>query len=124
MEQQTTQRRTIRMVLETSPHPLAPHKILEAARATEPGMGLATVYQTLKFLLQAGTICSVEISGSTRFKQSGKTPHAHFHCRECGRLYDVGLPQMVVRLPAPTGFKLDVQEVVLRGVCTECTSDH
>jgi Fur family transcriptional regulator, ferric uptake regulator len=123
MERQTTQRRTIRMVLEASPHPLAPHEILEAARAIEPSMGLATIYRTVKFLLEAGAISAVEISGGTRFERAGKIPHAHFHCRECDRLYDIGLPQISARLPAPKGFRLEAQEVLLRGVCAECTDD-
>jgi len=59
MERSTAQRKAIHGVLEHASRPLSPPEIFNAARAVAPGLGMATVYRTLKRLLDEKTISQV-----------------------------------------------------------------
>jgi Fur family ferric uptake transcriptional regulator len=120
-ERQTRQRSVIRDVIHEAGVPLAPKEILERAQSQVEGLGLATVYRTLKLLIEAGAVVSVEIPGdSPRFEATGKGHHHHFYCRGCARVFEVeGCPGDFASI-APAGFTLDGHELVLFGRCKDC----
>ena len=121
MERDTRQRRAIREVFEAQERPLSPQEVLDTARGRVAGMGIATVYRTLKGLVGERWLVPVELPGeTTRYERAGKEHHHHFHCRDCGRVYEMdGCPKDLKRL-APRGFVVDAHEVVLYGSCAEC----
>lgn len=123
MERDTQQRRAIRAVLRDAGRPLSPQEILDLARGSSPGLGTATVYRTLKGLLEEGWLAAVEVPGEPpRYELAGKGHHHHFHCRRCGRLYELeGCPEDLARL-TPSGFSLEAHEIVLYGRCLGCTA--
>jgi Fur family ferric uptake transcriptional regulator len=121
MVRKTRQRDAIRKVLEDAGRPLGAQEVLDAAEAEAPGLGIATVYRALKGLLEEGWLASVEIPGEApRYEPAGKAHHDHFQCRKCERVYEVD--DCPVRFPRlPKGFLLDGHEVVLTGVCADCS---
>lgn len=121
MDRNTRQRQAIRRVLEEADRPLGPHEVLAAARRYAPGLGMATVYRTLKALLEERRLVSVALPGeSPRYEIAGKTHHHHFRCRTCARVFEIdGCLANLPRL-TPRGFRLEGHEVVLYGVCTSC----
>lgn len=121
MERDTPQRRVIRQVFLEAGRPLGPQEVLEAAAPRSPRLGLATVYRTVKALVEQGWLAPVALPGEPpRYEVAGKGHHHHFHCRGCGRVYEIeGCPAELARL-APEGFVLEAHEVVLYGRCAGC----
>lgn len=117
----TRQRRAImKTVLETD-RPLAPKEILTLAQGHCPRIGLATVYRTLRSLTAEGWLAVVEVpSEPARFERAGKAHHHHFHCRVCGRLFEVEHCDSRIRDLAPPDFIVEGHELVFRGLCDVC----
>ena len=117
----TSQRRAIWQVLKATNRPLTAAEILEAARASVPGMGVATVYRAVKALQSDGTLHQVDLPGDVpRYELSGKGHHHHFHCRSCERVFEVHACPGDFRHLAPPGFSLETHEVILYGRCATC----
>lgn len=119
----TQQRRAIRAAFESTGRPLGPREVLAIAQAGVPGLGIATVYRTLKKLVLDGVLQVVELPGAPRrYELSGLAHHHHFHCRRCDRVFDVeGCPDQVEDF-APPGFRTEEHAVVLYGRCSACTT--
>lgn len=122
MERKTRQREAIRLAFLGANRPLGTDEVLSAAKAEVPGLGIATVYRSIKSLLESGFLVPVELPGEPpRYEPAGKTPHHHFRCRSCHRVFDVagslaGLGDMV-----PVRFQLEGHQLVLHGRCAECS---
>jgi len=121
MERNTVQRRAIHKVLEHTGRPMGPPEIFEAAREHAPGLGIATVYRTIKRLLDDGFLSQVELPGEApRYELSGKEHHHHFRCNSCNKVYDMqGCPPVFKQI-VPKGFTLEGHELYLFGRCPEC----
>ena len=121
MERKTRQRDAIRQVFEANEHPMGPQEILQAAQEFTPGLGIATVYRTLKALTEEGWLDPVELPGEPqRYEIAGKGHHHHFRCRTCDRVFEIeGCLTNLKRL-VPQGFRIDRHEVVLYGTCNTC----
>jgi Fur family ferric uptake transcriptional regulator len=119
----TQQRRAIRAAIEDANRPLSPREVLESARRGSPGLGIATVYRTLKTWVEEGGLTQVDLPGEPpRYEATGKQHHHHFHCRLCDRVYELqGCPEGLRSL-TPPGFSLESHEVVLYGRCAECSA--
>ncbi len=120
-ERRTRQRTAIRDAIAEAGSPVSPREILTRAQSSVTGLGLATVYRTLKLLAEAGEVQTVEVPGeSPRFELTGKGHHHHFYCRACGKVYEVdGCPGDFSEL-TPRGFSLDGHELMLFGNCAAC----
>ena len=56
---------------------------------TLPGVGRATVYRTIKLLLEAGAICKVALpDGAPRYSLARAGHHHHTVCTKCGTVGD------------------------------------
>lgn len=121
MERKTPQRQAIREAIERADRPLSPQEILDQAGPSAPGLGMATIYRTVKTGVDEGWLKPVELPGSaTRYEIAGKQHHHHFACRECNGVFEVdGCPGNLGQL-TPEGFKLESHEVVLYGLCRQC----
>lgn len=122
MQRMTTQRQTIRLVLEQADRPLSPQEIFSLAQAEAPQLGLATVYRTLNAFLDEGWLVAVDVPGEApRYELAGKAHHHHFHCRACGRVYELhGCPGDLHAL-TPPGFRAEAHHLTISGLCAGCT---
>jgi Fur family ferric uptake transcriptional regulator len=124
MERSTRQRRAITEVLTSANAPLTPLEILERAARQVPGLGLATVYRSLRLLLKQGLVSMVDIPGEPpRYEMTGRGHHHHFLCRTCGRVFEIArcVPEDVALL-APPSFQVESHEIILYGKCQDCSS--
>ena len=121
MERNTRQRTAIRDAIAVAERPLLPQEVLDAAQGASPGLGLATVYRSLKALVDEGEVCAVQLPGENpRYEIAGGHHHHHFQCRQCQRVFDVhACPGDLSRL-APAGFQVEGHELTLYGRCSEC----
>lgn len=121
IQRNTNQRRYIRQALEEADGPLSPQEVWDSARLHLPGIGIATVYRTIKTLVESGYLRPVELPGQPpRYEVSGKKHHHHFYCRQCSRVFEIdGCPRNLAAL-TPPGFLLEDHELVLYGLCPNC----
>ena len=121
MQRQTRQRDAIRGALAAAARPLSPQEVLSAARRALPGLGIATVYRTVKALLAEGALHTVELPGApARYELAGKRHHHHFHCRSCDGVFEVEACPACIRRLLPGGFRLEGHEIILYGLCAGC----
>ncbi len=103
-------------------HPTA-SAVYANAKEKMPSISLATVYNCLETLTDAGVITQVNIDREASRFCPNLQPHAHFFCASCDSVFDVNLrseadPSEPWNLP--TGSKLDEMNVAMRGLCPEC----
>ncbi|GGM91206.1 transcriptional repressor [Thermus composti] len=119
MERSTKQRRAIREAFLEAGRPLSPQEVLSLARRKVPSLGLATVYRTLKGLVEEGFLTAVALPGEPpRYEPAGQGHHHHFLCRRCGRVYE--LSGCGLKADLPPGFQAEGHEVTVYGRCPEC----
>jgi Fur family ferric uptake transcriptional regulator len=123
-ERKTQQRQAIERAFRRAGRPLAPREVLDSAAREVPGLGIATVYRTIRTLSARGWLRGVELPGAgSRYEVAGKEHHHHFHCRACDRLYEVDdCPGRLGEL-APPGFVPDSHEIILYGLCRTCVAE-
>lgn len=111
----------INKVITNSKHPVSAEQLLEEAQSSVPSLGIATVYRTLKLLIEDGKLVAHEIPGhATVYEQTGLKHHHHFVCGSCDRVYDVAGCAGDLRRLVPKNFILEDHEIILRGRCNEC----
>ncbi len=102
-------------------HPTA-DEIYNALTSKIPTLSKATVYNTLKLLVEHGAAAQLTIDERNAFYDSEVYPHAHFLCRRCGHVFDVPLKGTSLNDAADigTGFRIDTASLYFRGICPEC----
>ena len=123
MERNTRQRGAIRRAFQRMDRPLGTGEVLDLARTEVGGLGIATVYRNIRTLADEGWLAVVELPGTVpRYEIHGKDPHHHFRCRTCDRVFEA--PGCLGSLTAlvPPGFSLENHELVLYGLCADCTT--
>ncbi len=121
MIRQTRQRAVIREVFENANRPLGAPEVLASAQRHITRLGIATVYRTIKALVDEGWLVPVDLPGEPpRYELAGKGHHHHFHCRDCGKMFELnGCVDNLKRL-LPPGFNISGHEVLLYGQCATC----
>lgn len=121
MERATRQRAAIAEALRRASRPVSPRELLDEARTEVPTLGPATVYRTLRAMVDDGAAVAVELPGEPpRYELAHLGHHHHFRCRACDRVFEVeGCPGDLATL-APAGFRVEAHEVVLFGRCAAC----
>jgi Fur family ferric uptake transcriptional regulator len=121
MPYSTQQRSTLAQVISKSQRPLTPVEIRKQAQRALPRLGIATVYRTLKQLVEDGQVRVVDVPGVPPHYESAARQHHHFFfCNQCQRLFNlIGCVRGVLGL-APKGFSVERHEIVLYGDCAEC----
>ncbi|MCC5829635.1 MAG: transcriptional repressor [Phycisphaeraceae bacterium] len=125
-ERRTSQREAITAAIRQSKGPLAVEEILHRARKMTRTLGIATVYRTLKLLTESGQVHALTLSdGQIRYEAADLGHHHHFHCRACGRVFDLpGCPIKRIEqdIPVPEGFQIEDHELTLNGLCAACAA--
>ncbi len=119
----TPQRRAVLDVVLGSGEHLTANEIYEAARRRLPAISFATVYNSLKYLKEAGLVREINFGkSSSRYdRETGR--HDHALCSRCGRLVDFDLPetpQMLKAAARRSRFKPESIHLTLVGVCPDC----
>lgn len=121
----TKQRGVVLQVIRNAMEHLTANEVFDRAKQLLPGISFATVYNSLRFLKDAGLIAEISFgSGATRY-DSVTSRHDHAICTQCGKLVDIEMehPEELVSMAAAySNFKPESLEFTLRGLCPECSS--
>ena len=117
----TNQRRAVARVFAGDMH-LTAEQVFDQARLTLPDISKATVYNTLTELVQMGELDELVVSRGPRlFDSNVSRPHHHAHCRVCGGIRDISLPESLeVSLHLAAGTTVHAARVILEGDCPTC----
>jgi len=120
IERNTRQKQAIRDAFRAAGRPLSTDEVHASARDASAGLGLATVYRSIRALVDEGWLATVEVPGRTSlYEISGKAHHHHFSCDRCGRVYELeGCATVDTELPP--GFETTHHDLTLYGRCADC----
>ncbi len=86
----------------------------------------SSVYRTVKLFVELGLVISGEnATGETVYEIPKPQKHHHLVCRRCGAEQEIGhdaMSGMVARIEARHGFRVEMDHLVLFGVCAACRS--
>jgi Fur family ferric uptake transcriptional regulator len=121
-ERNTPQKRAIREVFERARHPLTTVEILSEAKSEIRSLGIATVYRSIRTLLDEGYLTAVEVPGhAPLYERAGKGHHHHFFCSSCERVFELDGCSSAVTVAVPRGFQATGHEVTIYGSCPACS---
>ena len=112
----------LQVILNREDHPTA-NEIFEAARQRLPTISHATVYNSLRYLKDAGLVHEIKFGDSSSRYDRETDRHDHAICNECGKLVDFDLPQTAELMQAAarkSRFKPESVHLTLRGLCADC----
>lgn len=122
----TSQRRLVSHVFFRTGGHLSIDEMLMLVRREDPKVGYATVYRTLKLLVECGLASERQFDDTvTRFERAERDGHHdHLICLQCKRIVefeDDEIERLQDLLAARHGFTLVSHKHELYGVCDQCS---
>lgn len=100
------------------------HFTAEALAARVRGVGRATVFRTLKLLVDEGVVCRVLLEdGKLHYRLSRTAHHHHLVCTHCGAIEDFtncDVDEVITELSRKTGYQIESHWLELYGRCSTC----
>ena len=88
------------------------------------GVGRATVFRTMRLLLDLNVVCRVLMEdGSLHYRLSTRGHHHHLVCRSCGRVEDFSncdVSSLVRDLSRSTEYQIEGHWLEVYGRCASC----
>ena len=122
----TKQREVVLQVIRNAHDHLTANEVFTAAKELRPTISFATVYNSLRYLKEAGHIAEITFgNGASRYD---RMTHRHDHaiCTDCGKLVDIEMevPADILKKAArQSKFKPETIEFTLRGRCPDCVNN-
>ncbi len=119
------QRETIAEVFFDSSEHIRVEDLLNRVRAVDPKVSQATVYRTMKLLVDCDLAEARQFQdGQTRYEVSDDDGHHHDHliCTKCGKIVefvDDRIEQLQVEVAAAHGFTVSDHKMELYGLCSD-----
>jgi Fur family ferric uptake transcriptional regulator len=101
-------------------------ELLSLVRVHQPGIGHATVYRTMKLLVESGVATDRHFSdGATLYEPEdvGNDHHDHLICSSCGKIVeweDEAIEALQEQVAREHGFVLTSHKMELYGLCPDC----
>ena len=116
----TKQRALILEILRSDKCHHTAEEIFEIAKCKMPKISRATVYNNLHALEDEQIIRKISgDNGPDRYDNS-YIPHGHLLCMNCGKVFDVVIPDFEMKLSEQIGGDVDSYELKVKGVCNGC----
>lgn len=119
----TKQREVVLRVIWDAHEHLTANEVFTAAKELLPTISFATVYNSLRYLKDAGHIAEITFgNGASRYDRMTQR-HDHAICSDCGKLVDIEMdvpPDLLKKAVRQSKFKPETIEFTLRGRCPDC----
>lgn len=100
------------------------HFTVDDVLHSTPQVGRATVFRTIRLLLDLNVVCRVLLDdGTLHYRISIRGHHHHLVCRGCGRVEDFttcDVKQLVGQLASATDYQIEGHWLELYGRCGAC----
>ena len=104
------------------------HFTAEELRERLPWVGRATIYRSLKLLVEASVLCRVLLEdGNLHYQLSHRGHHHHLLCVECGASQDLlgcDIEDLLRQVSAAHDFQLSGHWLEVYGRCQNCLSEQ
>ena len=84
-----------------------------------PTLSKTTVYNTLKLFVEHGAALMLTIDEKNACFDADVSPHAHFMCKMCGRIFDIPCSNEMQKIDM-NGFQVDEVHQYYKGICPHC----
>lgn len=116
----TGSRKEVLHVLAAAPDCFSTDEVLRGVRHA----GRATVFRTMRLLLDLGLVCRVVLEdGSRRYRLSTRGHHHHLVCTQCGRVQDFSncdVSALIGELSRSTNYAIEGHWLEVYGRCLPC----
>ena len=116
----TKQRELILQILKQSDRHLTADEVFFLAKLKMPTIAMATIYNNLNAMTDAGVITRVHIDGGADCYERETQPHDHLLCEGCGRLSNLRISALPNLLSETLGGEIRGYDLTVRVLCPEC----
>jgi len=116
----TKQRELILNILKQSDRHLTADEIFFLAKLKMPSIAMATIYNNLNAMHEAGIINRLHIDGVADCFDKITDPHDHLLCVRCGKITDIRLPRLAEELERELATEIEDYELTVHHICAEC----
>lgn len=121
----TGERRALLLAVMRNDEHFEAERLLLGLRQQGARVGKATIYRTLKLLVDCGIVKEVHFSNKqVHYEHTyGQDPHDHMVCRRCGRIIEFDAAEVVklrTLLAAGQGFHALSHRFQIMGLCQAC----
>lgn len=119
----TRQREDILRVFLASDGHWSADELAARVRAENPGIGLSTIYRTLKLLVESGLAEEHRFGSDVALYEPAQDHHEHMICQACERIFEFEneeLEALKTRIMEEHGFRMVRHSLQIFGVCREC----
>ena len=116
----TKQRELILQILNQADRHLTADEVFFLAKLKMPSIAMATIYNNLHAMTDAGIISRVPVDGGADCFEKTADKHDHLLCDSCGKLSNIRLPRISDELSVTLGIKIEGYDLTVHYVCPEC----
>lgn len=109
--------RVFQYLIERRSHPTA-DEIYSALAPQMPTLSRTTVYNTLDLFVREKIVRPLSIEENQKRYDADMTPHGHFRCRRCGRVFDFAVETL--RASGLEEFEVLSGDIYFYGFCPAC----
>jgi len=85
-----------------------------------PTLSKTTIYSTLKLFQKKEIVTGLTIDENELRFDSNTTPHGHFKCIKCNRVFDISIMSEKLNINMTEGHKIVEHHIYFKGVCKDC----
>ncbi len=116
----TKQRELIMSILKQSDRHLTADEIFFLAKLKMPSIAMATIYNNLNAMNDAGVINRLHIDGVADCFDKITESHNHLLCDGCGKISDIRLPALGEEIERTLGTEIVDFELTVHYICPAC----
>lgn len=121
----TRQREMVAEVFFSTSGHISAEELYQKVQKVDPGIGLTTVYRTLKLLTEAGLAKERRFGGEPQgvFEKQDDKHHDHLICTRCGKIIEFNEPALEAiqdEVAKRFGFVVEDHKMELYGLCKSC----
>lgn len=85
-----------------------------------PTLSRTTIYNTLKLFAKNNIVNEIVIEGKETRYDAIYTPHGHFKCLKCDKIYDFEYDIDKIKMNILKNFEIHTIQFYIKGICKKC----